>query len=488
MADGYARASGRPGVCFVITGPGVTNIATAMAQAYADSIPMLVISSVNALGNLGSGNGHLHELPDQQALTSNVAAFSHTVTQAAELPQVLARAFAIFSSGRPRPVHIELPLNIINATAQDLPQISAAPPRVLAGPAAPEALQAALERIGKARAPLILAGGGALGAAEEVRWLAQAIDAPVVMTINGRGILPPAHPLGISLSASSLAVRALLRDSDLVIALGTELGPTDYDLYADGSFVAPANLIRMDIDAQQLFRNAAPALPMLGDVGQTLAALRKAKAQLALSVRHTSGAARAAVCREHGKSEYDALTQRDLAMLDCVRQVLPQASIVGDSTRFVYAGNLGHVAPRPRSWFNASVGFGALGYGLPAAIGASLAHAQQPVVCLAGDGGLQFSLAELGTAVQHGARVIVLLLNNGGYGEIKNAMRQRQVEPLGVDLHTPDFVMIAQAYGWVAERIEECVGENGDSSKALAAALARAVQQTRPTLIEIMSA
>jgi acetolactate synthase-1/2/3 large subunit len=477
MADGYARATGRPGVCFVITGPGVTNIATAMAQAYADSIPMLVISSVNRLGHFGSGNGHLHELPDQRLLTSGLAEFSHTVTLAEELPQVVARAFAVFSSGRPRPVHIELPLDVISASARDLPAIPAAPPRVSAGPAAPRAIEAALELIGRARAPLILAGGGALAAAEEVERFAQALDAPVVMTINGRGILPPEHGLGISLSGSSQAVRTLMRESDLIVALGTELGPTDYDLYADGSFVPPANLLRIDIDAQQLFRNAAPTLPMLGDVGETLAALLQA---WSAPEHRGNGAARVAECRAAGERELDAVTRRDLDVLACVRQALPNASIVGDSTRFVYSGNVGYAAPRPRSWFNASVGFGSLGYGLPAAIGASLGDATRPVVCLAGDGGFQFTLGELGTAAQHKARVIVLLLNNGGYGEIKSAMLNRQVEPIGVDLHTPDFVAIAQAYGWAAERLDE--------GTPLTDALARAMQQTVPSLIEIAAA
>ncbi len=475
MADGYARATGQPGVCFVITGPGVTNIATAMAQAYADSIPMLVISSVNALGKLGSGNGHLHEMPDQRAFTSGIAEFSHTITRAEELPQVIARAFAVFSSGRPRPVHIELPLDVINAPASELPAVPGTPPRVDAGPAASRAVEDARAALARSRAPLIFAGGGALGAAAEVQWLAEALDAPVVMTINGRGILPATHPLAISLSASSAAVRSLMRESDLVIALGTELGPTDYDLYADGSFEPPASLLRIDIDAQQLFRNAVPSWPLAGDVGETLRAWRF---DWPATERDGAGARRAAACREAGLRELDAVTLGDLRMLEEVRQALPQASIVGDSTRMVYSGNLAFAAERPRSWFNASVGFGSLGYGLPAAIGASLADATRTVVCLAGDGGFQFTLGEMGTAWQHGARLIVLLLNNGGYGEIKSAMLNRDVEPIGVDLHTPDFVALAKAYGWSAERV--------DAHAPLAQKLVEAAQRGTPHLIELM--
>ncbi|MFM0210646.1 5-guanidino-2-oxopentanoate decarboxylase [Paraburkholderia sediminicola] len=480
MADGYARATGRPGVCFVITGPGVTNMATAMAQAYADSIPMLVISSVNALGHLGSGNGHLHELPDQRLFASSVSEFSHTVTRAEELPQVIARAFSVFSSGRPRPVHIELPLDVITAPAGNLPAPVSPPPRATTGPAAEQAIDRARALAGAARAPMIFAGGGALGAAEEVRWLAEALDAPVVMTINGRGILPPGHALAISWSASSKAVRDMMRASDLIIALGTELGPTDYDLYANGSFEMTAPLVRLDVDAQQLFRNAVPVVPLLGDARETLVAMRRTglTGSAGATRAESHGTRRAAQCRDEGHRELDAASRRDLSLLEEVRQVFPEASIVGDSTRMVYSGNLGYAAPRPRTWFNASVGFGALGYGLPAAIGASLGSGRQ-VVCLAGDGGFQFTLAELGTSVQHGAQVIVLLLNNSGYGEIKNAMLSRDVKPIGVDLHTPDFVAVARAYGWNAKRVED--------GTPLGKILSQARQQGGPWLIELLT-
>ncbi|CAB3750167.1 hypothetical protein GQ57_01455 [Burkholderia sp. MSh2] len=475
MADGYARATGKPGVCFVITGPGMTNIATSMAQAYADSIPMLVISSVNASGDIGSGNGHLHELPDQHAFAENVAAFSYTVPCAAALPQAIARAFAVFSGGRPRPVHLQIPLDVLAAPADALPRVPAAPPRIAPGPARADGVDAFRAMACAARAPLILAGGGALDAVDEVRWLAETLDAPVVMTINGRGVLPPAHPLGVAWSASSDAVRALMRASDLIVALGTELGPTDYDLYATRSFAMPAPLVRIDVDPQQLCRNAVPALPLLGDVGETVRALRRIWPADARAPG--AGVERAARCRAAARQELNDEMRRDLALLDSVRDALPNAAIVGDSTRLVYAGNVGFAAPRPRSWFNASVGFGSLGYGLPAAVGASLGDASRPVVCLAGDGGFQYTLAELGTAVQHRARVIVVLLNNGGYGEIKRAMVDGGVEPVGVDLYTPDFVAIARAYGWGAQRVDE-----GDS---LASALNEAAAHDAPYLIEI---
>lgn len=475
MADGYARVSGKPGVCLVISGPGLTNTLTAMGQAYADSIPMLVISGVNALGKLGSGNGYLHELPNQQGLASQVSAFSHTITRPQELPQVLARAFAVFDGARPRPVHIEIPLDLMSAPADGLPAI-VLPARTVAGGAPQNLLSQAAERLRHARRPLLLVGGGAGRATDDIVTLAQVLDAPVVMTINARGTLPANHPLALSCSPSLPAVRALIADSDVVLAIGTEIGPTDYDMYADGGFAIPGQLIRIDIDPQQLFRNCGADMPLQGDaansVGGLLAALGEERAS-------RQGAARVAAVRHAFLSQLDTQSRTDLALLHQVRDALPQALWVGDSTRLVYAGNLGFDATAPRSWFNASVGFGALGYGLPAAIGAALAQQGKPVICLAGDGGFQFTLAELGTAVECGARLIVLLLNNSCYGEIKAAMHASGVTPLGVDLHTPDFVTVARAYGWHAE----LASGHADIVAAVQAASCR----SQPTLIEIPS-
>ncbi|WP_018153126.1 5-guanidino-2-oxopentanoate decarboxylase [Leeia oryzae] len=458
MADGYARVSGKPGVCFVITGPGLTNIATAMGQAYADSIPMLVISGVNARGKLGSGNGCLHELPDQHALAKEVSAFSHSITHPAELPQVLARAFAIFDGARPRPVHIEIPMDLMSAPADSLPAIPTQPVRIRKGAANQSLIEHAASLLVQAKKPLILAGGGAIPAAQHIEQLAETLDAPTVMTINARGMLPDHHPLGVSYSASLPAIRQLVADSDVVLAIGTEIGPTDYDMYVDGQFNLPGTLIRIDIDPEQLFRNRAADVPLLGDAVETVQQLqRQLGQQRGEHPQPGQGAERAAAASEICRGELDAQTRTDLAFLNQVRDCIPNAVWVGDSTRMVYAGNLGFSAFAPASWFNASVGFGALGYGLPAAIGAGIALAERPVICLAGDGGFQFTLAELGTAVETGARLVVLLLNNHGYGEIKSAMQAADVPPVGVDLHTPDFVGIARAYGWTADKRDPTV-------------------------------
>jgi acetolactate synthase-1/2/3 large subunit len=472
MADGYARACARPGVCCVISGPGVTNIATAMGQAYADSVPLLVLSSVNALGQMGSGEGHLHEMPDQRGLTGHLTAFSHTLTRPEEIETVIARAFAVFDAARPRPVHIELPLDVLTQPCGDWPRRTG--PRLRRPLADPALIAMAVAHLAQSRRPLLILGGGAADAAEPARQLAEALDAPVIMTVNGRGLLPPDHPLGVSFSPSLRAVRRLFEDCDLVLAAGTEMGPTDFDAYAIGKAMVPAPLVRLDIDPQQAVRNFPADLTLVGDAHSTLAAI---VAGLDPVRPPADGRARAASARTAALAELDPVMRDDLAILAAVRATLPHALIVGDSTRMVYAAHLGAPANSPRTLALASTGFGTLGYGLPAAIGAALARPECPIVCLVGDGGLQFSLAELATAVEVQAPVIMLLLNNGGYGEIKAYMRAEAMTPLGVDLLTPDFLALARSFGWQAEPYAGATG--------FATQLREAAGRRSPCLIEI---
>jgi acetolactate synthase-1/2/3 large subunit len=429
----------------------MTNIITAMGQAYGDSIPMLVISTVNSHGHMGSGDGWLHELPDQQGLVSRVAAFSHTVNHPEELAQILARAFAVFDGARPRPVHIELPINVMLADASHLkvPQSVARQSKPMP---APEALDRAAGLLNAAITPLILAGGGAVRASAEIMALAEKLDAPVAMTINGRGILPSGHPLAVSQSASIGGTRKLIEASDVVLALGTELGPTDYDMYEDGFFTLPGKLIRVDIDPQQAMRGILPEIVMAGDAAGAASSLLGR-----LTQKSANGPGRAAEVHKNTSANVPDKTMGDIHILDMIRDTLPGVIMAGDSTQLIYSGNLAFSAAAPSSWFNSATGYGTLGYGLPAAIGAKAAAPNRPVVALAGDGGVQFSIAELASAKQAKLPVILLLHDNNAYGEIKSYMVSRNIPPLGVDLFTPDFVKIGEAYGWNALRVGSLV-------------------------------
>jgi len=481
MADGYARVSGKPGVCFIITGPGMTNITTAMGQAYADSIPMLVISSVQSRSQLGGGRGKLHELPNQGALVGGVAAFSHTLMSAAELPAVLARAFALFQAGRPRPVHIEIPLDVLVEEADDL--LGSTPVNISRAGAAPSAVEQMATLLATARRPLVLAGGGALDAGVELTELVERLGAPVALTINAKGLLPSRHPLLIGSTQSLVATRALVAEADVVLAIGTELAETDYDVTFAGGFEIPGALLRIDIDPDQTVRNYPPKLALVADARSAAQALLDALNRRVSGAGDDHwGAVRVERLRVELDQQWDVPTRAQTLFLETILRALPEAVFVGDSTQPVYTGNLTFNPERPRRWFNSSTGYGTLGYALPAAIGAWLGgvdngHGRPPVVCLIGDGGLQFTLPELASAVEARTPVIVLLWNNQGYEEIKKYMVNRAIEPVGVDIYTPDFIGVAKALGCAAEAV--------DGVAQLHAALRVACDQQGPTLIEI---
>ncbi len=438
MADGYARASGKPGVVFVITGPGLTNTITAMAQARLDSVPMLVISGVNRRDTLGKGLGFLHELPDQQSLAAEASLWSQTILKPEEIEPALARAFADFATMRPGPIHIEVPTDVMKL-----------PAAVTAGkfnkPALPGVSDAALAKaaslMASSRKPVILAGGGARKAVLEVRELAERLDAPVVQTVNARGIIYK-HPLSIPASPSLASVRDMLAQSDCVIAVGTEFGETDYDMYANGDFPKLKNVIRVDIDAAQIMRRPN-ALALVGDAKTIIGALLPQIAPKAA----TGGAEQARNVRDAAKSEIGPRMRSHLEVVKIIRDTLPGSLVVGDSTQAAYAGNLCYDHDCAFGWFNSATGFGALGYAAPASIGAQLGAPGRTVVCLTGDGGLQFSLAELGSAADIGAPVIFIVWNNNGYQEIETSMVHADIAPVGVTPSAPDFVAIAKAYG-----------------------------------------
>ncbi|MDN3557152.1 5-guanidino-2-oxopentanoate decarboxylase [Halomonas maura] len=471
MADGYARATGRPGVCFIITGPGMTNIATAMGQALADSVPMLVISSVSRRDTLGRGQGRLHELPSQQQLVAGVARFSQTLLDPDTLPETLARAFAVFEGARPGPVHIEIPIDLFAAPVR----APRAWHRRALAPAAPAeaALAQAVDWLGRAERPLVLLGGGCVDAPEAARSLVEALDAPTVTTINAKGLLGRDHPLDLGANASLPAVRALAREADVVLAIGTELGETDYDVVFDDGFRLDGRLIRVDVDPQQLARNQAADLALVADAGQALEALAARFAGVRLS---RDGVARTRATHATLDLARDPAFAVYMPLFATLREALPEAILVGDSCATTYAANHLVAQPAPRRFFNASTGYGTLGYGLPAALGASLARPDLPVVALVGDGGIMFTLSELACAVEERLPVVILLWHNQGYEEIRRFMDDAGVTRLGVDIRAPDFLSVAHGFGCLATR----VGAPAELAHALA---------TRPTdgplLIEI---
>ncbi|MGM0982111.1 MAG: 5-guanidino-2-oxopentanoate decarboxylase [Pseudomonadota bacterium] len=474
MADGYARATGKPGVCFIITGPGMTNIATAMGQAQADSIPMLVISSVNRRDTLGRGQGRLHELPSQQQLIAGLSRFSHTLLDPAALPEVLARAFTVFQGMRPGPVHIEIPIDLFEAPVS--PPVAWSAPVIHRPAPDPVGLATAARWLHEAQRPLVLLGGGCIEAPESARALVERLDAPTITTINAKGLLGleagSRHTLDLGANAALPAVRELAREADVILAIGTELGETDYDVVFDDGFLLTGRLIRVDIDPEQLVRNQSLALGLIGDARATLNALLT-HFPVALS---RQGRTRTAATMDALALERDPAFAPFVPLFTTLAEVMPEAILVGDSCAPVYAANHLVAQPEPRRFFNASTGYGTLGYGLPAALGAKLARPDLPVVALVGDGGLMFTLAEIATAVEERLPVVILLWHNGGYEEIRRYMAANGVTPIGVNLHAPDFQALASGFGCLATRV--------DDPASLAKALSQRPEQG-PLLIEI---
>ena len=436
MADGYARVSGRFGVALVITGPGLTNTLTPMAQARADSVPMLVISGVNRRDTLGRGLGYLHELPDQLALTATLGPAFH-LDRAEDLPAILARIGTALTTGRGGPVHLQIPLDLMAASAPELGHLAPDPEAATADIAAANRL------LETGQTPVILAGGGCKRAGAAVQALAERLGAPVILTTNARGLLH-GHPLVVPASPSLGPVRDLIRAADPLLVLGSELGPTDCDMYGDGGFPATGGMIRVDVDADQLARHPA-AVTLHGDVAAVVPELTR-------SAPAAKGADRAAATRAAAQSALPPGYAAEVALLERLRDQVPGAIMVGDSTQIVYAGNLWHDHDRPGGWFNAATGFGALGYATGAAVGAAWAASGVRVLCLIGDGGLMFAPGEVLTAVEEGLDITFIVFNNHGFGEIASAMREAGAEVLGCTPRPPDLEAFARACGLPYDR------------------------------------
>lgn len=468
MADGYARVTGKPGVAFVITGPGLTNTLTPMAQARADSVPMLVVSGVNTRASLGQGIGHLHELPDQHALAANVALVSEHLEAPEALDKALNRVFQPFFSGRPGPTHIQIPLDVAGLDAAPTACSEAPEPPL----PEPHLLTEVARKLLLAKRPVILAGGGAKGLGAHLRALAELLDAPVVQTVNARGLMH-GHALSVPASPSLAATRCLIEEADAVLALGTELGPTDYDMYASGTMPAMAGLIRVDICAQQLARHKAE-LTIESAAEPFVTALL---AVLEGEAPKADGAERAASARAAAWEEIGAEYRAQVEILNAMRDTLPGAIMVGDSTQPIYAGNLFYDHDRPGGWFNAATGYGALGYGIPAAIGAAIGAPGTRVLSILGDGGAQFTLPEIMVAVEERLPVTFVIWNNHGYREIATSMQDVGVTVVGCDPTPPGFAAAAQSFGIPYQLVQADPDEVASALKATPAG--------GPSLIEI---
>lgn len=469
MADGYARTSGKLGVCLLIGGPGLTNAATAIAQAYADSVPLLILTPVTSAHP--SINGRLHELPDQQGLGASLCRASYTISEASHVVDVLAECFYRLDYERPGPIHIQVTLDALNLSVKPIELVTHT------AELAPDTAnrQAAIELINTAHAPVILAGGGAKDAGDALRRLAERWDAPVINTVNAKGVLSPAHPLAVGSSPSLPCINNAINGADVVLAVGTELGETDYDLLMATTLSLTGKLIRVDIDADQLYRNVHPAVTLQGDAEQVLTELHNT---MKPQTRHEnqSGQRRTGLLREAASAEPHHHLQM-AQVLQTLDNTLPTAVVVGDSTLPTYYAAWMWEAKQPRSYFHSVSGFGTLGYAIPAAIGAKIAQPTRPVLAIVGDGGAQFTLAEFSVAVQYALPIIFLVWNNYGYSEIKQSMRAQGIATTSAEVTPPDYSALAKAVG--------CAYANPTDLAGLSESLRAAAISLGPSLIEV---
>jgi thiamine pyrophosphate-dependent acetolactate synthase large subunit-like protein len=474
MAFGYGFATGRPAACMLITGPGVLNASTGIAEAYADSIPMLVIASNNLVAEIGVGRGALHETRSQAAIQEQITGFSHTLLDPANTEEIFHRAMSLMKVGRPRPSLIEVPRDLLSS-----PVAVPTGKRPLTYPPGmqDEAIAQAAQMLKQAERPLIIAGGGARGASDQIRVLAHRLGAPVVTTNAGKGIIPESDPLSLGASLPFDPTAQEIADADVVLAIGTELGETDL-LYTCKPYKIQGRLIRIDIDPRQLTMNYLPTLALLSDASAALDAVLRACDEVP-SPRRPAAEQRVAKIRSAIRTNHAWSNEspKHKLVLDIIASGLrPDAIICADSTQLAYTGNHYFPSEAPGTWLFPN-GYGTLGSAMPAAIGAKIGCPGREVVAIVGDGSFLYSIEELTTAVENNIPLPVIVWNNKAYGEIRDAMVASDIPTVGVDLYTPDFLMIARGFGCHAVQIESL----GQIDAELRAALVR----PKPTIIHI---
>ena len=473
MADGYARATGRPGVAVIITGPGITNVATPVGEAYADSSPVFVLSSNVERPYLDAMRGNLHDLKDQRGVMAAVTQWNARPMTAGEVPTTVGEAFRRLGHGRPLPVHVEVPLDVLDEPAPNAGPAPTNRPERLAPD--PQALLDAAAQLKAARRPVIYCGGGAVSAAagEQVIELAERLGAPVLTSIMGKGSVPEDHPLVVgALWQPGNAIDDLLREADCLLVVGSKLG-----VQATNGFQLPIapTLIRIDVDERELTLNAQPTLGILGDA---LLATEGIASLLAGDEHTAPGFGTETVATARAAARATAFGADRTAHLDALRAAVPRDGVVAfDMTMMSYVACGLFPAYLPRTFLFPS-GYGTLGFALPAALGAKVGRPEAAVVCVCGDGGFQYTMEELGTAVHHRLGVPIVIFNDSTYSAVKHEQQaSRGARYLGVDLVNPDYVALAAAYGIPGVRVE--------TPEALAEAVGLALSRDLPTIIDV---
>jgi acetolactate synthase-1/2/3 large subunit len=467
-ADGYARTKGWPAVLLLSTGPGALVSLAALMEAASAHVPVVAISSQIPRELIGEGRGYLHELDDQLASFAPVVKSAARAASAEEIPELLSSAWATAMNPPTGPVFIEIPVDILAGDTavsplekREFAVVSSTGPRQ-------EDVAEAARLLNESERPVIWAGGGVLRAHgwQELAELARALDAPVATTYMGKGAFPADDPLSLGSACDEAAFKEVLEEADVVLAVGTELGA---ETTAQYQLALSGKLVQIDA-ARERIGSTYPAIGLVGDAKLTLSALFPH-----VEPKARDGASRAATARErieNGLAEQDRQLERRL--LETIRETVPADTVAAwDMTILAYWAAAHFPVTEPRR-FLYPLGSGTLGYAWPAALGASAAGS--PTLAVVGDGGFLYGIQELATARQHGLDTVVLVVDDGGYGILREYQRDAFGETTAVDLAEPDFVALADAFGVPAERT---------TPDELGEALERAFAQEGPALVHL---
>lgn len=465
MALGYAMSTGKVGVYSVVPGPGFLNASSALATAYSTNSKVLCFSGQIRSDLIGRGTGQLHEIPDQMAIMRSLTKWAARIMTPAEAPELVTEAFHQLHSGRPRPVGLEAPMDVLAARGEvDLritPRAGWAPPVDL------DALDEAARLLGRAKNPLIFVGMGAIESAEEIRQLAEDLQAPVVSSRSGHGILSSRHPL----SLRTPAAHRLWKQADVVLALGTRMQRilnvwgTDKDL----------KIIRIDIDREEFFRNETPTVGIVARCEDAVPAL----VELVGRYNHVRAdrATEYQTARAAAAADLETI-QPQLSFIHAMRDALPDNGLfVDDLTQVGYVSRTAMPIYEPRTYLGAGYQ-GTLGWSMATALGAQAAHPDRPVLAIAGDGGFMFTVQELATAVQHGLNTVTVVYNDSAFGNVMRMQKQQyDGRVIATDLRNPDFVKLAEAFG--------ALGLRAHTPAELTKAIEQGFTAGVPTIIEV---
>ena len=478
MADGYVRASGRVAAVLSLPGPGVTNAYTALAEAYSDSSPVLLLATQVNRQDINQNKGLLHELTHQFEILDPVMKWSERITAANEISDVVHQAMVQLRNGRPRPVQIEIPRDVQLEIVDWPDEASDMPPAQRERVSAPaEIVELAAAALRDAERPLIYAGGGVVSseASGVLVRLAERLGAPVLTTGMGAGGIPGDHPLACGVAWIAAAdIRPLVATCDAFLAVGTRFNEA---MTHSWGLDLPPLTIRIDIDPDEISRNLPMKYKLVGDVRASLLAIEERLTDWGVD-RYGRAAPGMAAAQHAFRKELERKVGSTIPWMEVLRSTLPRDAIISADMSLFWADMLGSFPIYEPRTMLFPWNYGTLGFGLPEALGAKAALPERPVISIMGDGAFLFTGMELATAVQYRLNVPILVPNNNAYGMIKTQQRDQYDEQyIAVDLHNPDFVELAHAFGAYGERVT--------TPEALGVALSKALTADRPTVIEI---